>query len=135
MSASLYNAVKQRLYSRYIAPTEKKTALNAGIEIELPIVNLRREAVDFSSAAELRGMLNRERWPDFIDRKTLSKTLLHILGIADKGLRKRGKNEEIFLRPLYDRAEQLQSPAREYYDRLAADEKQEALILDYAALN
>jgi len=86
------------------------------------------------SAAELRDLLNREIWPDFIDQKTLSKALVRILNIADEGLRKRGKNEEVFLRPLYDRAEQLKSPAREYTERRAAGEKQEELILDYASL-
>lgn len=40
--------LKELLYQRYITPTEKKRELYAGIEFELPIVNLNRKAVDFN---------------------------------------------------------------------------------------
>lgn len=86
------------------------------------------------SAVELRGMLNREIWPNFIELAALRKTLLNILAIAKDSLRTRGKNEEVFLTPLFDRADQLLSPAREYISRLSTGEKIETLILDYAAL-
>jgi gamma-glutamylcysteine synthetase len=87
------------------------------------------------SAVKLRNLLNREIWPDNIDRAALRKTLLSILAIAGDGLRARNKNEELFLAPLFDRADQLISPAREYIGRLSAGEKTEKLILDYADLN
>jgi len=86
------------------------------------------------SAAELRRLLNRELWPGFIDRAALRKTLLDILAIAQDGLRARGKNEEVFLTPLFDRAERLLSPAREYINRRSAGETEETLILEYAGL-
>lgn len=86
------------------------------------------------STIELRKLLNREVWPDFIDKDALRKTLLKILDIAKDGLRSRGKNEEVFLEPLFDRAERLASPARDYVNRLAAGESRDKLILDYAKL-
>lgn len=39
--------VREQLYERYIEPTRKKRKEFIGVEIELPIVNLRQEAVDF----------------------------------------------------------------------------------------
>jgi gamma-glutamylcysteine synthetase len=39
--------VKQLLYNRWIAPTEKQRERYVGVEIELPLVNLNQEAVDF----------------------------------------------------------------------------------------
>ncbi|MCL1879864.1 MAG: glutamate-cysteine ligase family protein [Actinomycetia bacterium] len=86
------------------------------------------------TAVELRNLLNRESWPAFIDRSALSQTLIRILSIAETSLKRRRKNEEQFLRPLFDRAEHLTSPAREYTRRLAAGERTEALIFDYATL-
>ena len=87
------------------------------------------------STAQLRDMFNHEIWPDFIDRSALRKTLLEILGAAERALRLRGENEEVFLEPLFDRADRLQSPAREYVDKLKTGVKNDALILDFSALN
>lgn len=39
--------VREQLYRRYIEPTRKKRENYVGIEIEMPIVNLAKEAVDF----------------------------------------------------------------------------------------
>lgn len=39
--------VKQRLYDKYIEPTKKKREDFIGIEIEMPILNLNKKAVDF----------------------------------------------------------------------------------------
>ncbi len=41
------NEIRNRLYDKYIAPTKKDRDSYIGIEIELPIVNLNKEAVDF----------------------------------------------------------------------------------------
>ena len=35
------------IYSRYIEPAKKKKEHYAGVEFEMPIVNLKKEAVDF----------------------------------------------------------------------------------------
>lgn len=40
--------VREQLYQKYIAPTKKKRKNYVGIEIEMPIINLNREAVDFT---------------------------------------------------------------------------------------
>lgn len=40
--------VRERLYQKYIEPTKRKREDSVGIEIEIPIVNLRKEAVDFA---------------------------------------------------------------------------------------
>lgn len=40
--------VRERLYQRYIAPTKREREKYIGIEIEMPIVNLKKEAVDFA---------------------------------------------------------------------------------------
>ncbi len=41
-------AVREHLYQKYIEPTRNEREHYIGIELELPIVNLDREAVDFS---------------------------------------------------------------------------------------
>jgi gamma-glutamylcysteine synthetase len=40
--------VREQLYQKYIAPTKKERENYVGIEIEMPIVNLDKEAVDFT---------------------------------------------------------------------------------------
>lgn len=41
-------AIREQLYEKYIAPTKREREDCIGIEIEMPIVNLNREAVDFA---------------------------------------------------------------------------------------
>ena len=45
--------IKKLLYKRYIEPTKLKRDVFAGIEIELPIINLNKKAVDFKLIHEL----------------------------------------------------------------------------------
>ncbi|MCM1496172.1 MAG: hypothetical protein NC089_10295 [Bacteroides sp.] len=40
--------VREQLYQKYIAPTKEKRSSCIGIEIEMPILNLEKKAVDFS---------------------------------------------------------------------------------------
>lgn len=47
------NLVMEKLYQRYIEPTKKKRKAYIGIEIELPIINLDKQAVDFEKIHEL----------------------------------------------------------------------------------
>ena len=42
------DALQQRIYEKYIAPTERPKQAYAGLEFELPIVNLDKKPVDFS---------------------------------------------------------------------------------------
>ncbi|SDB02455.1 glutamylcysteine synthetase [Eubacterium oxidoreducens] len=39
--------VKQKLYEKYIEPTKRKREDYIGVEIEMPIINLKKQAVDF----------------------------------------------------------------------------------------
>ena len=45
--------VREQLYQKYIAPTRKKRNNYVGIEIEMPIVNLNKKAVDFQVVHEV----------------------------------------------------------------------------------
>lgn len=47
------NTVLQKLYEKYISPTKKKREKYMGVEIEIPIVNLNGEPVDFSIVHQL----------------------------------------------------------------------------------
>ncbi len=47
--------IKKLIYQRYIEPTKRKSDVFAGIEIELPIINLNKRAVDFKLIHELTG--------------------------------------------------------------------------------
>ena len=47
------SVVSDALYERYIAPTKKNRERYIGIEIEMPIINLSGEAVDFSIVHKL----------------------------------------------------------------------------------
>ena len=40
--------IRKALYNKYIEPTKKKTEKYIGVEIEMPIVNLSKGAVDFN---------------------------------------------------------------------------------------
>ena len=48
--------VLSRLYDRYIRPTEQKRGNYIGVEIEMPIVNLNNEAVDFEVIHQLTAV-------------------------------------------------------------------------------
>lgn len=39
--------IRQQLYKKYIEPTKKTRNEYIGVEIEIPIVNLNKKAVDF----------------------------------------------------------------------------------------
>ena len=39
--------IRQALEEKYLAPTRRERPLYAGIEVEMPILNLKKEAVDF----------------------------------------------------------------------------------------
>lgn len=47
--------IRERLYQKYIEPTRKKRTEYIGIEIEIPIVNLKKEAVDFDNVHAVTG--------------------------------------------------------------------------------
>lgn len=75
------------------------------------------------NATELQKLLSMTKFPEFIDQKELKKALMRILNLAEKGLKRRGFGEEEFLKPLYDRADKLSSPARKMVDEMKNGEK------------
>lgn len=62
---------------------------------------------------ELRRLFVLRELPAFVDRKQASDALICILDIAAAGLKQRRCREEHFLEPLYRRARELNSPAKE----------------------
>ena len=86
------------------------------------------------AAPELRELLTHRTLPSFIDRKALSAKLLDILELAQSGLQQRGFGEEVFLEPLFDRAERLTNPALDYVTALEHGVHIEELIERYAAV-
>ncbi len=51
------DVIKELLYEKYIAPTEKPRTKYVGIEIEMPIVNLSGEATDYAVAQQAAAAL------------------------------------------------------------------------------
>ncbi|MGN0614548.1 MAG: glutamate-cysteine ligase family protein [Porcipelethomonas sp.] len=84
------------------------------------------------SVGELRDLFSRRELPDFVDRKDLSKLLIRVLNLADDGLRSRGSGEEVYLEPLYFRAEHLLSPAKQLAEELAGGRSLDECIMEYA---
>ncbi len=70
------------------------------------------------SLDELRRMSVMRDVPGFMQGRQMSGTLLKLLEAAGDGLHKRGKGEEKYLEPLYERAERVLSPGRELVEGL-----------------
>ena len=60
---------------------------------------------------------------------------MQILELAQNGLHKRGLGEEVFLEPLFDRAERLTNPALDYIAAIEQGVTIEELIERHAALD
>lgn len=86
------------------------------------------------SVKELRDLFNREKLPAFADERTLKRELKTLLSISKKGLQKRGLGEEIYLKPLYQRAKTLHSPARDMAEGLSQGKSIDDYIIQYAKL-
>lgn len=86
------------------------------------------------NASELRRMFVRRELPDFFHWKEVAGLTEKVLEIAKNGLRKRGFEEEVFLYPLYRRAENLLSPAREMVEGLATGKTLDEYIEEYGRL-
>lgn len=84
------------------------------------------------SCAELRRIMNRRSFPQFIDREGLKALCFKVLSLAEEGMKSRGKGEEIYLRPLFERAESLTSPARVYLDGKEKGVPSETLIRQFS---
>jgi gamma-glutamylcysteine synthetase len=86
------------------------------------------------TAHELRKLFNRRAYPAFVEPESLRGLLLEILELAYDGLKERHLGEEIFLKPLFERAETLSNPSRHLLAELEADTDIEDVIREYAAL-
>ena len=86
------------------------------------------------SAGELRKILNKRIWPEFIDKARLRRLCRDVVELAEKGLKERRYKEEYYLKGLKARAESLSSPALDMVKAMEAGEKEEDWIRKYAAL-
>lgn len=96
---------------------------------------LKNDTVIYSqgySASELRKKLITVDFPEFINKEELKSLLQKVLNIALSGLKARGKNEEKFLYPLFERAEKLESPGRRMYNGIKSGESIEKYIELYS---
>ena len=114
-------------------------AFHTGLAVKLDELGelLRNDKVLYShgySATELQDMLSKKELPQFIDKKAFTAQLVRILDYANDGLKARGKNEEHFLDPLYERAQQLTNPARQMVQGLESGKPMREFIEQYAAV-
>ena len=114
-------------------------AFHAGLMENLYLLTetLERDRVIYHkgyNASELRRMFVKKELPDIFNWREVVSLLLKILDIAEKGLYKRGLGEEIFLKPLYRRAEELKSPAREMSEGLEKGKTMDDYIEEYGRL-
>jgi gamma-glutamylcysteine synthetase len=87
------------------------------------------------NAAELRDLFSRRDLPDFVDKGALKSLILQILQLAEAGLTRRGYGENVYLQPLYYRAQNLLSPAKQMLGELESGRQIEDIILEYGALD
>ncbi|MEE5993248.1 MAG: glutamate-cysteine ligase family protein [Oscillospiraceae bacterium] len=83
------------------------------------------------TASELRELFTYRNIPEFVDKQKLSKLLLQILELAKAGLLEKGYQEEIFLAPLFERAERLTNPALDFLNGIENGDTLESWIFRY----
>lgn len=66
---------------------------------------------DNKSPSQLRREFNQTDFLSFVEREELKKLLRSVLDLCCSGLKERGYSEEIYLAPLFERAQTLTSPA------------------------
>lgn len=83
---------------------------------------------------ELRKLFVKKDLPHFVDEKELKKLLKALIDIAYEGLAERKKGEEKFITCLYERAENLTPPAKEYLNLKGQEVTDEELIIRFGEL-
>ncbi|MGN0476790.1 MAG: glutamylcysteine synthetase [Ruminococcus sp.] len=83
---------------------------------------------------ELRKLFVKRELPPFVDKEALKKLLKALIDIAYEGLAEREKGEEKFITCLYERAEKLIPPAKEYLDLKGQGIADEELIKKFSQL-
>ncbi|MCI6858824.1 MAG: glutamylcysteine synthetase [Eubacterium sp.] len=86
------------------------------------------------NATELRRMFVKRKRPEGFSWKEVSGLLVKVLNLAEDGLKKRGFGEEKFLQPLYVRAEQMLSPARQMVEGMEKGRSLDDYIEEYGGL-
>ena len=79
-------------------------------------------------------MFVKKELPDIFDWGAVSSFIISVLDVAKDGLKRRGLGEEAFLEPLYMRAEQLLSPARQMLNGLEQGRSVDDYIKEYGRL-
>lgn len=85
-------------------------------------------------ADSLQHLFSAKTLPDFVDKQKLRNQLIKILSLAESGLKKRGFGEEVFLAPLFGRAERLSNPAKDMLEGLAQGWRLEDYVERYSVL-
>ena len=86
------------------------------------------------NAVELRRQLVRKDLPSAVNEDALHDLVSKVLELCKKGLADRGMGEEIYLEPLYRRANNRTNPAKEMLRRLQNGESMESIIKSYGKL-
>ena len=115
------------------------SAFHAGLSRKLDELTalLERDTVLYGhgyNAVELRELFTYRKFPEFVEKKKVSDLLIAILELAKAGLSERGYQEEIFLAPLFERAEKLTNPARDFLDGLERGDTLEKWIFQYGTI-
>ena len=115
------------------------SALHAGLMKKIYELDelLKNDTVIYNhgyNVRELRELFNKGEIPDYIDKDKLKDLLHKIIDLAAIGLSERGYGEEHFIKPLYRRADNLLSPAKEILDGLKEGKEIEYYINKFAIL-
>ncbi len=84
------------------------------------------------NAAELRKQLVRKELSSTVDRDALYDLVSKVLDLCREGLSERGRGEEKYLEPLYQRINNRTNPAKEMLRRLQNGESMASVIKHYA---
>lgn len=84
------------------------------------------------TATELRRQFVKSTLPPFVEPDAVYALAEQIVDLAKEGLQERGFQEEIYLKPLYQRIRKRTNPARELMMRRKQGEPLEQIILSYA---
>jgi glutamate--cysteine ligase len=111
-------------------------AFHAGIVRKLKEVQdlIADSAFAKTDPGELRTQLCKRNWDEGISQKELKGVILALLKLSEAGLAERGYGEAKYVAPLWDRAERLSSPGRDFAEALEKGSSLEKLILDYGTL-
>lgn len=86
------------------------------------------------TASELRKLLIKEDLPNFINKNDVYKLAKEVLDLSKKGLEKRGRGEEEFLKPLYKRVKNQTNPGKDMLKSIHNGIHLEKLIKEYGKL-